>query len=99
MSKIFVDQTSLRIILTTNVVIDSDARMVEIRYRKPDGTIGALDADIQDPVTGIIFHDLDSDSTLLDQRGAWKFWSHVVFSDGRMARGETVGVTIWSEDE
>ena len=36
MSKIFVDQTSLRIILTTNVVIDSDARMVEIRYRKPD---------------------------------------------------------------
>lgn len=99
MSKIFVDQTSLRIILTTNIVIDSDAQVVEIRYRKPDGTIGSLDAEVEDPVTGIIFYDLDSDSTLLDQRGPWKFWSYVVFSDGRAARGETVGVTIWSEDE
>ena len=99
MSKIFVDQTSLRIILTTNVVIDSDARVVEIRYRKPDGTIGSLEASVQDTVNGVIFHDLDSDSTLLDQRGAWKFWSYVVFGDGRAARGETVGVTIWDEEE
>jgi hypothetical protein len=98
MSKVFVDQTSLRIILTTGVVI-ADARTTEIHYRKPGGEIGILDAEIQDPVTGIIFHDLDSDSTLLDERGAWKFWAYIVFSDGRKARGETVGVTIWSEDE
>jgi len=98
MSKIFVDQTSLRIILTTNVVI-STPNVVEIHYRKPDGTLGELEAIIQDPVNGVIYHDLDSDSTLLDQRGAWKFWSYVEFSDGRKARGETVGVTIWSEDE
>ena len=98
MSKVFVDQTSLRIILTTGVVI-ADARTTEIHYRKPGGEIGQLTAEIQDPVTGIIFHDLDSDSTLLDERGAWKFWAYIVFSDGRKARGETVGVTIWSEDE
>jgi len=98
MSKIFVDQTCLRIILTTNVAI-SNPRIVEIHYRKPDGIIGQLPATVDDEVTGVIYHDLDSDDTLLDQRGGWKFWSYVVFSDGRMARGETVGVTIWSEDE
>lgn len=98
MSKIFVDQTNLRIILTTGVPI-SNPRTVEIHYRKPDGTIGTLDATVQNAATGIIYHDLDSDSTLLDQRGPWKFWSYVVFSDGRQARGETVGTTIWGEEE
>jgi len=98
MSKIFVDQTCLRIILTTNAAI-SNPRIVEIHYRKPDGTIGQLSATVDDEVTGVIYHDLDSDSILLDQRGPWKFWSYVVFGDGRKARGETVGVTIWSEDE
>ena len=98
MSKIFVDQTSLRIILTTNVVI-AGALVTEIHYRKPGGDIGALTAYVEDPVTGIIYYDLESDDTLLDERGAWKFWAYVVFGDGRKARGETVGVTIWSEDE
>ena len=98
MSKIFVDQTYLRIILTTNVDITS-ARTTEIHYKKPDGTIGQLTALVQDPVDGVIYYDLDSDDTLLDTRGPWKFWAYVVFSDGRIARGEPVGVTIWDNEE
>jgi hypothetical protein len=98
MSKVFVDQTCLRIILTTSVNITA-ARTLQIHYRKPDGELGELDASVQDYVDGTIYHDLDSDSTLLDEKGAWKFWAYVVFSDGRAARGETVGVTIWDNEE
>jgi hypothetical protein len=98
MSKIFVDQTYLRIILTTNVNI-TGAQETLIYYRKPNGTIGTLPAYVDDLEDGVIYHDLDSDSTLLDTRGAWKFWAYVKFADGRTARGETVGVTIWDEDE
>jgi hypothetical protein len=72
---------------------------LKIYYRKPGGTIGSLDATSSDDENGVIYADLDSDSTLLDTRGAWKFWSWVKFSDGRMARGETVGVTIWDNEE
>jgi hypothetical protein len=105
MGKIFVDQTCLRIELLTGLTSAqlSGARVMEIQYRKPDATIGILDAlELDDSSAieeGILYADLESDSTLLDQRGAWKFWSYVIFSDGRKARGETVGVTIWSEDE
>jgi hypothetical protein len=99
MSKIFVDQTSLRIILTTGVVIPSEAITKEIRYRKPDGTTGSLTATVQDPVNGILYYDLTLNSTLLDQEGEWSFWSYVVFSDGRKARGETVVETIWNAEE
>lgn len=98
MSKVFVDQTCLRIILTTGVNI-AGAQELKIYYRKPDDTIGSLVAVAQNEATGIIYHDLDSDSTLLDQRGPWKFWSYVKFADGRFARGESVGVTIWDEEE
>jgi len=98
MSKIFVDQTFLRISLDTNVDC-SDAQELRIYYRKPDGTIGYLPATVLSPTVDTIYADLDSDSTLLDTRGGWKFWSWGKFSDGRTARGETVGITIWSEDE
>lgn len=98
MSKIFVDQTYLRIVLTTNVDI-TGAQETRIYYRKPNGTVSYLAAAIDDPTEGVIYHDLDSDSTLLDARGAWKFWSWVKFADGREARGETVGVTVWGNEE
>ena len=98
MSKIFVDQTFLRISLDTNVDC-SDAQELRIYYRKPNGTTGFLPAELLSLTVDTICVDLDSDSTLLDTRGAWKFWSWAKFADGRTARGETVGITIWSEDE
>jgi hypothetical protein len=98
MSKVFVDQTYLRISLDTNVDLTGYLEL-RIYYRKPDGTVDYLPAACDTPANGIIYYDLDSDSTLLDARGAWKFWSWAKFDDGRTARGETVGITIWSEDE
>jgi len=105
MGKVFVDQTCLRIELYTGLTSANlaAARTIEIQYRKPDGTMGSLEAyelaESSEEVEGIIYTDLESDSTLLDQRGAWKFWSYVIFNDGRKARGETAGVTIWDEEE
>ena len=98
MSKVYVDQTYLRIALDTNVDC-SDAQELRIYYRKPDGTIDYLPATVLAPTTDTIYSDLDSDSTLLDTRGAWKFWSWMKASDGRSARGETVGYTIWDKNE
>ena len=98
MSKIFVDQTCLRIILTTGVNI-TGAKDLKICYRKPDGVLGELDAYVQSYSDGIIFHDLDSDDTLLDLKGTWKFWSYVKFSDNREARGETVAQQIYEGDQ
>lgn len=99
MSRIYTYQTYLRIILTTGVNI-TNALLVQIYYKKPvSGTIGSVNAQVQDPVTGIIYYDVEPDSDgnsdFLDEVGKWKFWAYIEFSDGRTARGDTVTKVIY----
>lgn len=102
MGRIFVNQTYLRIRLTTSVSI-AGALEKKIYYKKPGGTVGSIDAEVYDVATGVIYYDLEPDSEgnadFLDETGEWCFWAKVTFADGREARGETVGVTVWDEEE
>ena len=97
MGKIYTNQTSLKIRLTTGVDIDG-ALTKEIRYIKPDGTTGAKDAEPEDVATGIIFYNfVKADSELLDQVGRWKFYAYIEFSDQRVAVGEDLIVQIYEK--
>jgi len=98
MGKIFINQTYLKIRLTADVNING-ATETKIYYRKPDGTVSSVDANVESAAEGIIYYDVAPASTLLDQTGVWYFWAYVEFSDGRMARGETVRQQIYDDEE
>lgn len=97
MGKIYLNQDSLRIQLTTGVDI-TGASTTEIRFKKPvSGDSSAWTATVGDPGAGAIYFDLTG--TELDEVGTWTFWAYVTFSDGRSAPGEPVKVTVYTEGE
>ena len=97
MGKVFTSQTSFKVRLTTGVDI-TNAITKEIRYIKPDGTTGAVDAEVEDDITGIIYYTfVKGDTGLLDQIGRWKFYAYIKFSDERVAPGENVVVQIYEK--
>jgi len=96
MGKIYLNQSSLRIQLTTNVDITGATEQV-IKYIKPDATTGEWVATIEADGDGIIYYDLTG--TELDVAGTWTLWAFVTFSDARTAPGEPVKVTVHTEGE
>jgi len=98
MGKIYLNQSSLRIQLTTNVDITGATAQV-IKYKKPDTdeTEGEWTALIEADGDGIIYYDLTG--TELDVAGTWTLWAFVTFSDARTAPGEPVKVTVHTEGE
>ena len=93
MGKIYKNQTSLRIKLTTGVDI-TDAKTLQIKYIKPEGDTGTLTATENTAATGIIHYDIKTTDTWFDESGDWEFYAYVVFSDDRFARGESVLVKV-----
>lgn len=99
MSKIYKDQSSLRITLKTGVDI-TGANALVVRAKKPSSTttvpvIVDLPALSENDSTGQIYHDfIDGE---LDESGKWTFWAYVTFADGRSAPGEPVTVTVYEE--
>jgi len=93
-STIFVNQSKLRIQLTTNVDI-TEATSLLIKYEKPDGTTGSWVANSSDDTNGVIYYDLTDGE--LSTNGNWTFWAYVTFSDGRSAPGEKSIIFIKTE--
>jgi len=100
MSKVYINQEALRIRLTTSVVI-TGATAKKIKYRKPDGTVGSWNAEVEDATNGIIYYDvkITENGADIDQSGNWKFWAYITFSDGRSAPGELVKQYVYKEGE
>jgi len=94
MSSIFVNQSKLRIQLTTNVDI-AGATSLLIKYKKPSGTAGQFVATSSDDTNGVIYYDLTNEE--LDTPGQWMFWAYVTFSDGRVAPGEVSTIVVLTE--
>jgi hypothetical protein len=94
MGKVYVNQDSLRIRLTTSVDI-TGATSLQIRYKKPSGSTSQVTATSEDDADGIIYYDLPQGSTLLDEAGDWLFWAYVTFSDNRSAPGEPARVHVY----
>ena len=93
MKHIYKNQTALRLSLVTGVEFEN-GDSAEIKYKKPDGTVGTFPAAISQD--GIIFHDF-TDPDEIDQTGWWKFWAFVTFSDERTAAGKSVSVHVYEE--
>ena len=93
MSKIYVNQNSLRLTLQTGVDI-SEASNLLIKYIKPDkATTGNFSATISG--TTDLYYDFAG--TELDTPGEWTFYAFVIFSDARTAPGEPVYITVYNE--
>lgn len=95
MGKIYKNQTKLILKLTANHDI-AGATETTIKARKPSGdVIDLLPTTVEDDLTGILVFD-NFITTTLDESGGWKFWTHVVFSDGKVADGEPVSQIVYS---
>jgi hypothetical protein len=94
MGKIFKGQSALRITVKTFCNLE-DVDVALIKYRKPDGSLGELNAAVYDNVKGVIFHEVVEGE--LDLSGWWLFWAFVTFADGRTAAGEAAKVFIYNE--
>jgi hypothetical protein len=92
--KIFVGQSSLRIVVKTFTDLQDVSRCV-IKFVKPDGKAGEFTAAVSDASGGVIFHECLSGE--IDRRGWWRFWAFIEFADGRAACGEAVKVFAWEE--
>jgi len=94
MSKIFREQTALRITIKTFTDLEGISSAV-IRFCKPDGSTGEFAAAVGDPVKGVIFHEVIESE--IDISGWWSFWAFITFEDGRTAAGEAAKVYVWEE--
>jgi hypothetical protein len=96
MGKVYLNQSSLRIHLTTNVDI-TGASVTQIKYKKPSDTTGNWTATVDDATVGSMYYDLTG--TELDEVGTWILWAYVTFSDARSAPGEPVNMIVHTEGE
>jgi len=92
----FVGQTRLDIVCTVGVNISGAT--AKIKYKKPDGTSGELDAIVTDDSIGEITHTVNSADTL-DEAGDWIFWGYITFLDGDVAAGNPEKIRIYNEGE
>ena len=95
MSKIYVGQTDLTIILDTKKDL-TGVVTAEIAYRKPDGSTGAFDADISDPSKGIMQYEITSASEI-NMNGEWTVWAKTIDGDGKVSIGEPDTFIVYLE--
>jgi len=95
MGRLHIGQTRLRISLTCGTNI-TGATETLIKYKKPNNVQGHWDASILTPASGVIYYDVANTSDL-DMEGAWTLWSHVTFSDGKVAAGDPVKMAVYTE--
>jgi len=94
MSKIFKEQTALRITVKTYTDLENAVSAV-IKFCKPDGSIGEFAASVGDQIKGVIFHEVIEGE--IDVSGWWSFWAFITFEDGRTAAGEAAKIYIWEQ--
>lgn len=101
---LFVGQTAFRLILKTSVDfsvnIPSTCKIKFIKPETTDETEGEWNAQVLtgSESEGKIYVDF-SDSINCDQKGVWRFWAHVTFTDGRFAEGKTVEQLVRSSGQ
>lgn len=93
--KIFKNQTKLTIRLLLGAGIQ-DTQEALIKYRKPDGTTGQFTATVENQGIGVISYTVQSANDI-DQHGAWDFWGHITFNDGKEIAGSRASVYVYQE--
>jgi hypothetical protein len=94
MSKIYVDQTALKIDLDTGINLDTGVDFVYIKYQKPGSeTVLQWAGGVENTthITKIL------NGGEIDTKGDWTFWAYVEFTDGSEAPGEPSIVAVHTE--
>lgn len=86
MGKIYINQSKIK--FTVDLKTNITGSTVKLKYIKPDGTTGEVDAIIDDAPNGIISYIPPNPGSPLDQNGTWKMWAFVTYGDAREAPGE-----------
>ena len=99
MSKIYVNQTALRI--NTSVNEDITGASVKIKYKKPDNTTGEWIGVIDKPSSGGFYYDATSTEGVydIDMKGKWTLWAEVTFANGNIALGEPTSMQVYLAGE
>ena len=97
MGKIYVAQTALRFAATLSIDI-TGATVVQIKYKKPDGTEGEWDAVVSDASTGVIYYNV-ADADVLDVAGVWTLWGYVTLASGKSVPGEPFNKKVYAEGD
>lgn len=92
--KIYKNQDYLRIRIHIGYTLSGATAL--IKYRDPNGTEGSWAVTVENELNGIVYRDFAAGSPL-DVSGQWTFWSHVTFSDGRVAPGQAFTEMIYDE--
>jgi len=90
MSNIYTSQSALRVQLTCNTSLAS-ITTASIKAMNPSGTTTTWTATVSGTTSGTIYYDL---TTALTVAGPWKFWSYIVFADGRIGIGDVVSQDV-----
>jgi hypothetical protein len=98
MSKIYKNQSGLRLTLETGVNLTT-ALSLKIKYIKPDKTAGSWNATITG--TTKVYYDFTNNVGVseLNQSGLWIVYAFVTFSDNRTAPGEPVTIMVYEEGQ
>ncbi len=87
---IYTNQSALRVQLTCGTSLAS-ITSAHIKMKDSAGATTSWTATVSDTSSGTIYYDL---TTALTVAGPAKFWSYVVFSDGRIGIGDVVSQDI-----
>lgn len=92
--KIFSNQDHLKIRVHIGYTL-SDATIL-LKYCDPVGAEGSWAVMVEDELNGVVYKQF-AIGEYLGVSGIWTFWSHVTFSDGRVAPGEAFQQMIYDE--
>jgi hypothetical protein len=57
------------------------AKLVYIKYYKPNDAFGYFVATVSDTNEGVVYYQVNNE-TEIDETGRWRFWVYIVFNDG-----------------
>ena len=90
MSNLYTNQSALRVQLTCGTSLAS-ITSAHIKMQDSGGSTTSWTATVSDASAGTVYYDL---TTALTVAGPAKFWTYVIFSDGRIGIGDVVDQEI-----
>lgn len=95
MSKIYITQSKLELVLTTTIPLAS-VDTVNIKYKKPSGATGELTGAVLDDALGTITWESPV-SSAFDEAGDWSIWVKFNYLDTRVSFSEPFVLTVVKE--
>lgn len=97
MSKIYKNQTDLKIVVMTNKNL-SGYSDVRLKYKDPSGADGYFPVEIENPINGMVSYSTPL-NTPLDKEGNWTFWIYATSPSGFVSIGEPFKLTVNNEGQ